>query len=90
MNIGLPFALMPSNPGGVDTKLRLLPEDLADAGYINHLVGKWHLGQGIQAFHPLRRGFHSFYGLLGGGFNFYTKQVHYIGVMMCSVIFFRF
>ena len=25
-------------------------------------------------YHPLRRGFHNFYGLLGGGFNFFTKQ----------------
>ena len=75
MNTGLPFATIPSNPGGLDTKFRLLPEDLAEVGYKNHLVGKWHLGQGKVAFHPLKRGFHSFYGLLGGGLNFYTKQV---------------
>ena len=78
MNVGVPFALIPSNPGGVDPKFRLLPEDLAIAGYRNHLVGKWHLGQGIPAFHPLKRGFHSFYGLLGAAFNHFTKQVEQV------------
>ena len=75
MNVGHPFAHVPSSPGGVDPKYRFLSQDLETVGYRNHLVGKWHLGASKPAFHPLRRGFHSFYGLLGGGHNFYSKQV---------------
>ena len=37
------------------------------------LVGKWHLGQSKKKYHPLNRGFNEFYGLLGGGFNHFTK-----------------
>ena len=68
-------AAHPGNPGGLNPKYRVLPQDLADAGYKNYLVGKWHLGHAKKAYHPLKRGFHSFYGLLGGGINYYTKQV---------------
>ena len=52
-----------------------MSQDLEDAGYKPHIVGKWHLGGSKPSFHPLRRGFQSFYGLLGGGVNFFTKQV---------------
>ena len=75
VNVGHPFAHVPSSPGGVDPKYRFLTQDLEKIGYKNHLVGKWHLGASKPSFHPLKRGFHSFYGLLGGGHNFYSKQV---------------
>ena len=75
VNVGHPFAHVPSSPGGIDPKYRFLTQDLEKVGYKNHLVGKWHLGASKPSFHPLKRGFHSFYGLLGGGHNFYSKQV---------------
>ena len=34
------------------------------------MVGKWHLGQG-EAYHPLSRGFDHFYGVLGGGTQYF-------------------
>jgi len=73
-NVGLPMAFIPGSPGGLDPSIPLLPEYLASVGYKNYLVGKWHLGNSKESFHPLKRGFHEFYGLLGGGINFYTKQ----------------
>ena len=73
-NVGLSMATVPGNPAGLDTKYQTLPEHLAKDGYKNYLVGKWHLGQSKKMYHPLERGFHEFYGLLGGGFNHYTKQ----------------
>ena len=75
VNVGHPFAHVPGSPGGVDPKYRLLTQDLEEVGYRNHIVGKWHLGASKPSFHPLRRGFHSFYGILGGGINFHAKQV---------------
>ena len=34
---------------------------------------QWHLGNSKPGFHPLNRGFHHFFGVLGGGQNYYTK-----------------
>ena len=42
---------------------------LADAGYVNGLVGKWHLG-GTAKYHPFRRGFDEFFGFLHEGHYF--------------------
>ena len=75
VNVGHPFAHVPGSPGGIDPKYRFMSQDLEEAGYKTHIVGKWHLGGSKLSFHPLRRGFQSFYGLLGGGVNFFTKQV---------------
>jgi arylsulfatase A-like enzyme len=58
------------NPAiGPDAGLPVTETTLADllrsAGYATGAVGKWHLGKEPQ-FHPLRRGFETFYGFLGG------------------------
>ena len=73
-NVGLSMALIPGNPAGLSPEYSILPEHLIGLGYRNYLVGKWHLGQSKPMYHPLNRGFHEFYGLLGGGFNHFTKQ----------------
>ena len=73
-NVGLPVAFIPGSPGGLDPSIPVLPQHLAELGYQNYLVGKWHLGNVMEQLHPLNRGFHQFYGLLGGGLNYYTKQ----------------
>jgi arylsulfatase A-like enzyme len=43
-----------------------LPAALKSAGYTTGCVGKWHLGAHPQ-FHPNRRGFDEYFGMLGGG-----------------------
>ena len=43
-----------------------LPQILKTAGYKTGAVGKWHLGAHPQ-FHPNRRGFDEYVGVLGGG-----------------------
>ena len=80
-NVGLSLAMVPGNPVGLSPEYTILPEHLSKIGYKNYLVGKWHLGQSKIMYHPLRRGFDEFYGLLGkifwirlskytdGGFN---------------------
>ncbi len=46
-------------------------EVLSRAGYVNGLIGKWHLGDWTatndKRYHPLNHGFHYFMGLTGGG-----------------------
>jgi arylsulfatase A-like enzyme len=50
----------------------ILADDLGygDLGYINGLIGKWHLGY-LPQFHPLKRGFHEFWGYLNGGHDYF-------------------
>jgi len=51
---------------GLPLSQTLLPAVLQSAGYATGCVGKWHLGAHPQ-FHPNRRGFQEYFGLLGGG-----------------------
>jgi uncharacterized sulfatase len=56
-----------SNAGlGLPASAITWPEVLQKAGYQTALIGKWHLG-GKPEFHPTKRGFHHFYGFVGGG-----------------------
>lgn len=52
---------------GIPLSEQLLPEVLAQAGYRNHAVGKWHVGHARAAYTPTFRGFESFYGYQNGG-----------------------
>lgn len=57
------------NPGGGDQGLPLGEKTIADrmkaAGYTTGIVGKWHLGA-MPEMRPMKRGFDSFFGFLGG------------------------
>lgn len=57
--------------GGVSREEVFLPQILKDAGYATGMVGKWHLGQ-PAGYHPLDRGFDSFFGVLTGATSFMT------------------
>ncbi|XP_070563082.1 arylsulfatase B-like isoform X2 [Ptychodera flava] len=59
--------------GGLPVNFKTLPEKLKDVGYLTHLVGKWHLGHSKLDYTPLKRGFDSFFGHLGGGISNYEK-----------------
>jgi arylsulfatase A-like enzyme len=67
------------NPVGRDEQRGLPPgestmaESLKQAGYATGAVGKWHLGQ-AAGFHPLDRGFDSYFGVLGGATSFWKTQ----------------
>jgi arylsulfatase A-like enzyme len=54
---------------GVDAAEVMLPLRMKQAGYATGMVGKWHLGQ-ASGYHPLDRGFDSFFGVLGGATSF--------------------
>src|SRR6476646_5334353 len=58
---------------GLPLSETLLPALLKPAGYVCGAIGKWHLGDSLP-FHPLARGFDSFYGFLDGP-STYTNAV---------------
>jgi len=67
------------NQPGFDPQFRGLPltektiaDHLTTAGYVNGLIGKWHLGYEPQ-FHPLKRGFQEFWGYTGGGHDYFES-----------------
>ncbi|MFH1741859.1 MAG: sulfatase-like hydrolase/transferase [bacterium] len=56
-------------PGiGLDPQTVTFPEFLAEAGYVNGLIGKWHVGE-MDGVHPTRMGYHEFMGFRGGGIS---------------------
>ena len=55
---------------------------LKKSGYSTHLVGKWHLGQSEPNFHPLNRGFDTFYGFMGAEMQY---KKHTMGIFLNSV-----
>lgn len=58
------------NVAGLPTSQHTVAEVLTAAGYVTGAVGKWHLGAAPQ-FHPNRRGFQEYFGLIGGGHDYW-------------------
>ena len=70
--VGLRTVIPPWSEFGVDTTEVFLPQMLANAGYSNRgLIGKWHLGHALAAYHPLKKGFTHFYGHLNGNIDYF-------------------
>ena len=71
--------LGPSHPWherGLPLDEKLLPEYLREAGYRTHALGKWHLGPNTPEYHPMSRGFDSFYGHLHGYLNYELHTIY--------------
>jgi len=58
---------------GLPLEEKTMADRLAELGYVNGLIGKWHLGE-ADHFHPLKRGFHEFWGYLGGGHDYFPSE----------------
>ena len=43
-NCGLTYVIIPGSPSGLDDSIQTLPQVLEKEGWINYMVGKWHLG----------------------------------------------
>jgi len=50
-----------------------LADELKKLGYVNGIIGKWHLGEKEQ-FYPTNRGFDEFYGFLAGGHDYFIAE----------------
>jgi arylsulfatase A-like enzyme len=48
-----------------------MPSLMRDAGYTTSLIGKWHMG-GLPKYGPLKSGYDEFWGLYGGGVDYFT------------------
>lgn len=65
MRLGVAYAvIMPWMNIGIHPDEHFMPESFLAAGYQTAMVGKWHLGHALQAYHPNERGFEHFYGHL--------------------------
>ena len=51
-----------------------IADSLSAVGYRCGIVGKWHLGA-HETLHPLARGFHDFFGHLGGGHRYFPEAL---------------
>lgn len=58
---------------GLPTSEKTLADRLKAGGYATGLVGKWHLGTDATR-HPMKRGFDSFFGFLGGAHDYFASQ----------------
>jgi arylsulfatase A-like enzyme len=61
-------------PLGLEPGTPTLPAELKKAGYQTSLVGKWHLGSAAK-FSPLKHGYEHFWGLRGGGVDYFTHGI---------------
>lgn len=65
MRLGVVYGvIMPWMNHGIHPDEHFMPQTFLGAGYQTAMVGKWHLGHALQAYHPNERGFEHFYGHL--------------------------
>ncbi|PAW65081.1 MAG: N-acetylgalactosamine 6-sulfate sulfatase [Opitutia bacterium Tous-C1TDCM] len=68
-----PRFLPADRSAGLPLSETTLADTLGKIGYRNAIVGKWHLGAHPDL-HPLQRGFHEFFGMLGGGHRYFPAE----------------
>jgi arylsulfatase A-like enzyme len=67
-------AWLPENKSvGLPLDHLTIADFMKKAGYVTGAVGKWHLGA-HPSFHPNRRGFDHYFGLLGGGHQYFDHN----------------
>jgi len=69
---------------GLPVTEKTIADRLAALGYRNSIIGKWHLGED-EKFQPLQRGFHEFWGYLGGGHHYFKSEPNGEGYL-CPIV----
>lgn len=72
-NLGETLPQFNEDHAGLPVSEKTIADRLSALGYTNGIIGKWHLGE-AEHFHPLKRGFHEFWGYLGGGHNYFQQE----------------
>jgi len=75
--IGLEEPLQ-TNRTGLPPDHPTMPSLLQACGYHTALVGKWHLGE-LPEYCPLKSGFDEFWGIRGGGVDYFTHELDGVG-----------
>ena len=76
-----------NNGSGLPLDYRTFPQEFHEAGWQTWMCGKWHLGGAPdnafpgREYHPDKRGFDHFYGLLGGAVDYYEHINHQTGML---------
>lgn len=65
-------------PHGLPVSVTTIADRMKNLGYATAAFGKWHLGTAPQ-FHPNKRGFDHFYGILGGHAGYFKTKVNVNG-----------
>lgn len=74
VNLGLP-----AYQGYLNRESLTIGEVLQSAGYSTLLSGKWHVGKDSIQHWPNQRGFDKFYGIVGGGANYFDSKPMIVG-----------
>lgn len=72
---GFEANIPPRTEHGLDVGQKTIPDYLKLAGYKSYCIGKWHLG-GPAQFHPNKRGFDEFTGIIGGSRTYFRSKAH--------------
>lgn len=80
VNLGLP-----AYQGYLNKESLTFGEVLKQAGYSTFLSGKWHVGNDSSSW-PLQRGFDKFYGVIGGGANYFDAEPMPLGGRQYPVV----
>ena len=70
-NLPHKYAEKPGSRIGLDPAQKTMADVLKLAGYKTMAIGKWHLGDNDELFHPNVRGFDEFFGITGGSRSYF-------------------
>ncbi|XP_049271859.1 arylsulfatase J-like [Rhipicephalus sanguineus] len=80
INTGLQHSVIYNEePRGLPLSDTLLPQWLADLGYVTHHLGKWHIGFFKKEYTPTMRGFERHVGFWGAYVDYYKHEKAYLG-----------
>ncbi|XP_077528302.1 arylsulfatase B-like [Haemaphysalis longicornis] len=66
------FVFLAAEKGGLPLNVSLMSDHLKKLGYVNHIVGKWHLGYSNWKYTPTMRGFDTHLGFFNAMVDYYT------------------